>query len=192
MKVSINTQEGGRDFLRLVEAESGQNIRECYQCGKCSGGCPFAQTMDYAPNQILEMINYGLEESLLESKAIQMCIGCATCEANCPSGFAMHEVMHALRKLAKVKGVATREKLIPLFNKMFLDTVQENGRLHEIGLILKFNYAQQQLLKDTGLGPKMFIKGMMDFGDVFPHRIKGVDAVKKIFDNVQKMGGDSK
>ena len=27
-------------FLREVEAESGQKVTNCYQCGNCTAGCP--------------------------------------------------------------------------------------------------------------------------------------------------------
>ena len=34
------TRKRDRDFTAAVEAQSGQNVSTCYQCGNCSAGCP--------------------------------------------------------------------------------------------------------------------------------------------------------
>ncbi len=177
-----------QSFLAEVEQRSGQQVKECYQCSKCSGGCPFSFVMDYAPNQILEMIVYGLKDEVLSSKAIQMCVQCGTCGANCPADFHLYEVMNTLRAMAKEQGVVSKEQQIPVFNKLFLDSVKDNGRLHEVGLILKHNLASGQPTKDVMLGPLMFAKGQIGFGSVFAHKINQTDQVKKIFANVERGG----
>jgi len=38
--------DSGDDLVREVEALSGQNLFACYQCGKCTAGCPAAEAMD--------------------------------------------------------------------------------------------------------------------------------------------------
>ena len=195
-RVKVNLGEK-HDFLDEVEARSGQKVRECYQCGKCSGGCPFSQVMDYAPNSILEMIVYGIKDQLLTSKAIQMCIQCGTCGAQCPSEFEMYEVMNVLRAMAKEEGYVSNEKKIPKMNEIFLGEVRNIGRMHEVGLMVKNMLAQGELVRDVAalipIGPPMFLKGIMGVGDILPHKIKGQAAVAKIFENVKKMqGGHSK
>ena len=71
-------------FLTEVEALSGQKILECYQCGKCTAGCPTAFAMDYPPNQILRAIQLGMRDTVLSSKAIWLCASCETCGTRCP------------------------------------------------------------------------------------------------------------
>lgn len=191
MKVAVLPNVGKGKFLQEVEKKSGQNILECYQCGKCSGICPFSFIMDYPPNQILEMIVHGMEKELLRSKAVQMCIGCGTCEANCPSGFQMYRVMDALRYMAKEKGIISDEKDIPRFNNQFLGTVKKSGRLHEVGLILQdvlANRTNTKPLKYVTLGPKMMLKGVMSISGILPHNISGKDQVARLFNNVEKGG----
>ena len=39
-------------FVKKVEELSGQNPYACYQCGKCSAGCLFAEHMDFLPGGI--------------------------------------------------------------------------------------------------------------------------------------------
>jgi heterodisulfide reductase subunit C len=120
-----------------------------------------------------------------------MCIGCACCEANCPSGVEMYEVMQVLREMAREEGVESNAKDIKLFNKLFLDTVKKNGRSHEIGLILKYNTIKKQYFKDVILGPKMFLSGMLNLGNLIPPKIENRSAVKKIFEKVAKKRGQN-
>lgn len=190
MKVVLKEEHS---FLEEVEARSGQKVQECHQCSKCSGGCPFSSVMDYAPNSILEMIVYGMKDQILPSKSIQMCIQCGTCGAQCPSGFELYEVMNVLRAMAKEEGYTSNETKIPLMNKIFLGEVRNIGRMHEVGLMVKNMLSQGELVRDVAalipIGPAMFLKGIMGFGDILPHKIHGQAAVAKIFENVQKMQG---
>lgn len=190
MKVWLDEKHS---FLEEVEARSGQKVQECYQCGKCSGGCPFSRIMDYSPNSLLEMIVYGMKDQLLSSRAIQMCIQCGTCGAQCPAGFELYEVMNVLRTMAKEEGYTSKEKKILRMNEIFLGEIRKKGRMHEVGLMVKNMFSQGQLIKDVAtllpIGPSMFLKGIMGVGDIFPHKIKGQGAVAKIFKNVEKVQG---
>lgn len=190
MKVWLDEKHS---FLEEVEARSGQKVQECYQCSKCSGGCPFSRIMDYSPNSILEMVVYGMKDQLLSSRAIQMCIQCGTCGAQCPAGFELYEVMNVLRAMAKEEGYESKERKVLKMNEIFLGEVKNNGRMHEVGLMVKNMLSQGQLLKDVAalmpIGPAMFLNGIMGIGDVLPHKIQGQSAVARIFENVEKMQG---
>ena len=37
------------EFLSYVQSHTGERITACYQCGKCSAGCPTAYAMDLTP-----------------------------------------------------------------------------------------------------------------------------------------------
>ena len=50
---SINLNQSiakNADFIQHVGEESGQPVQKCYQCGKCTAGCPVAFAMDYTPH----------------------------------------------------------------------------------------------------------------------------------------------
>ncbi|NPV93126.1 MAG: heterodisulfide reductase subunit C, partial [Firmicutes bacterium] len=36
--------------------EQGVSILSCYQCGKCTAGCPVAFAMDYGPRTIVRFM----------------------------------------------------------------------------------------------------------------------------------------
>lgn len=86
-------------FVAKVEELSGQKLLACYQCGKCSAGCPVVSRMDILPNQIIRYAQLGLEAELLASRAIWACASCMTCNVRCPKGISIAEVIEALRQI---------------------------------------------------------------------------------------------
>ncbi len=66
-------------FRHEIEALSGQNVNLCFQCSKCSAGCPLAGMMDLKPAQVMHSIRLGREDSVLHSTAIWLCLGCEAC-----------------------------------------------------------------------------------------------------------------
>jgi len=96
----ITSTHAGSSFVARIEKISGQKLLACYQCGKCSAGCPMANFMDVLPNQMIRMAQLGMQKQLLETKAIWMCVSCLTCNSRCPKGIKIAEVIEALRKAA--------------------------------------------------------------------------------------------
>jgi len=93
-----------KDFIRRVEEISGEKLSACYQCGKCSAGCPLVSAMDILPNQAIRLAQLGAEE-VLDFKAIWLCASCLTCAARCPKGVDLARVMEALRLIRLRKNV---------------------------------------------------------------------------------------
>jgi len=61
----ISSARTGSAFVARIEKISGQKLMACYQCGKCSAGCPMAAYMDVLPNQMIRMAQLGMQEQLL-------------------------------------------------------------------------------------------------------------------------------
>lgn len=96
----ITSARAGSSFVANIEKVSGQKLLACYQCGKCSAGCPMAAYMDVLPNQMIRMAQLGMQEQLLATRSIWMCVSCLTCNSRCPKGIKIAEVIEALRKAA--------------------------------------------------------------------------------------------
>ena len=45
-------------FLREVEAESGQKVTNCYQCGNCTAGCPCGPEYDLQVSQVMDVLRH--------------------------------------------------------------------------------------------------------------------------------------
>jgi heterodisulfide reductase subunit C len=99
MTVLISREPASEAFTATIESLSGQDLLACYQCGKCSAGCPMAKYMDILPNQIIRFAQLGHEDALLTSNAIWMCVSCLTCNTRCPKGVKIAEVIEAVRRV---------------------------------------------------------------------------------------------
>lgn len=96
MKTRISAAEIQSPFVLEVEAISGENLYACNQCGKCSAGCPVAFHLDLLPNQVIRMVQLGIED-VLQARTIWTCAACLTCLTRCPKGVDLPRIMEALR-----------------------------------------------------------------------------------------------
>jgi len=170
-------------FLPEIVQASGENLQACYQCQKCSAGCPVVEAMDLLPNQVLRHIQYGHRERVLGSKTIWICASCYTCSVRCPNNIDIARIMDTLRHIALRSGVKPGEKDIPIFHSVFLDQIKSKGRIHELSLILKFKSKTREFLKDSGLGWKMFRLGKIK---LLPSTFTGGKEIREIFNRFEK------
>ena len=183
MRKSEAEKPPGGTFLEEVIAESNVDIRGCYQCRKCSAGCPVVSAMDIIPNRVIRQIQYGRREKVLGCGSIWICASCHTCSVRCPNDIDFAHVMDALRHMALRSGVSAGEQSIPVFHKAFLDSIKGTGRIHELSLILRYKLKTKDFLKDAGLGWQMFRRGKIK---VFPQGFTGGKEVREIFNAYEK------
>lgn len=89
----------GQSFQRYIEELSAQRLWDCYQCGRCTAGCPTASYMDHPPNGLLRLIQVGDWATALNSEAIWLCASCLVCGSRCPRGIDPARVIDALRAI---------------------------------------------------------------------------------------------
>ena len=102
--ITIKNRKNGQGLKRAVEEISGVDISVCFQCKKCSSGCPVAKLTKSRPSEIMRQLHLGAGNELLESDIVWMCASCETCSARCPMGIDVAAVIDALRKLALERG----------------------------------------------------------------------------------------
>ncbi len=86
-----------KEFIRRIGEISNQKISDCYQCGRCTAGCPFAKFMDSPPNQVIRMIQLGMRDETLRTQGPWFCAACLVCQTRCPRGVDIPRVMEAVR-----------------------------------------------------------------------------------------------
>ena len=162
-----------------IEKITSQSTLQCYQCGKCSAGCPVRDYMDDSPNRVVRLVQLGFDESALQSSTIWLCAGCLTCSSRCPQNFDLAKFMDAMREISLQEKIAGNEKDTVQFHKAFLNQIKKHGRAFEFGFIREYKIKTLNFLQDIDVAPEMFIKGKIG---LFPHNVKDKEGIKQIFD----------
>jgi heterodisulfide reductase subunit C len=173
-------------FLKMMEKQSGEKISSCFQCQKCTNGCPVVYAMDYPPHKMVRMVQMGMKEELLKSSTIWVCATCETCAARCPNDIEIATVMDSLRQMYREEAVAGKEKNSPVFHQVFLNSIRRNGRVFELGMVGQYKMKTREYLQDFKLGIEMFKRGRLK---LFPQGIKGKKEVRNIFQEAEKQEG---
>lgn len=172
-------------LLSRLQQEAGTDINLCYQCGKCSAGCPAAFAMDFTPRRIIRLLQLDMVDKALSAESIWICATCETCSARCPRGVDIASLMDTLRREALQQGKV--DKKVAAFNRAFLGCVKNFGKVYELGLMLQYNTATGQFFKDAELGLPMMTRGKVG---ILPEKIKGRKEMQQIFARVKQLGGE--
>jgi len=182
MKVAV--KKDSTSFSKEIEGICGQDVLTCYQCRKCTMGCPMAFKMKMKISEMMRAIQLGLREEVLKADTMWWCVSCETCATRCPQGIEIVEVMDTLREMAFKEGYPIPLESIKVFHEVFLRSVETYGRLYEMGFAMDLNFALRKPFKDADLGPLMLAKGKLK---LLPDKVKDLKSVKKLFENVKKI-----
>ncbi|MBM4284382.1 MAG: heterodisulfide reductase [Deltaproteobacteria bacterium] len=165
-------------FLEEVRERSGTEFSLCYQCQACANGCPFVSAMDYRPNQVLRLVQFGMREEVLQCKTIWVCVGCHTCSSQCPMAIDLAALMDTLRLLAVEQGVPVGKPNIIDFHEEVLRSLEKYGRAHKLGIMLGYKRQTGGWLQDLDVGLKMLAKRKLE---LFPSRVKAGGEIADLF-----------
>jgi len=171
-------------LVEVVREATGDNVFECYQCVKCTSGCPLADEFDLAPHQIMRSVQFN-DIAVLECRSIWLCASCYTCATRCPQKIDVTGVIDALRIEARKRGVKPAVPEIARFNELFMRSIKIFGRVYELGLMASFNMALGRPFRDLKLGIRMFAKGKLS---ILPHFGKGRTKAVKLPYNPKAIG----
>lgn len=134
-------------LARDIKERSGENVFLCYQCKKCTAGCPVASYFDLTPNQVLRACQFGQTDMVLNSRTIWICAACETCSTRCPQNIDIARIMDVLEIMAQEQGIKPKAPTVPMFYKAANHTIDLFGRMWELGLMAELYI--RELLKGT-------------------------------------------
>lgn len=184
--------------IARVEKLAHTKVVDCYQCGKCSAGCPMAHQMDVIPSTVIRYVQYGQVQKAAQTSAVWQCVACLTCSTRCPKSVDIAGVMDALKQISiEDRCVHKSMKRIVAFQKSFLNTIYRNGRTNELEMTAEYKIRgflgdgnPILALKDADLAPGMIMRGKLHFLPGSPVKDKAL--VKRIFKKCEERSDKEK
>ena len=179
-------------FLEQLEAAGPYQAGACYQCRKCTNGCPVTFAMDLYPDEVIRLVIIGQSEVVLSCHTIWVCAACETCTTRCPNDVKIAELMDGLKEMAIQKGIPSPQPKILTLHEAFLKDVKRWGRAFETTFLPQYFLRSGEFLRlwQTGtwrdeikLGWQMIRKKRFP---VFTKTIKGKKEVRKILGRHKK------
>jgi heterodisulfide reductase subunit C len=101
-------------------------VADCFTCGECSSACPVSgERSAFDPRFIFRLVNFGLQDELLQSPSIWLCLECGRCTDACTQKVDGCLMIARLRELAiregKVSGdfaLRLRQAQQPIFMRL--------------------------------------------------------------------------
>jgi len=166
MQLQVTPAQVDSEWKREVERRLGREVSTCYQCGKCTAGCPVAYEMFYPVHAMVRLVQLGRKNDALRSRSQWVCVACETCSTRCPKDVDPARLMTVLREMAQEEGCVNAEEVdIYDFHQSFLASLRRFGRVYELGLV-----ASYKMKRPIKRGPQ----------DVL--RIENLAAIRRIFE----------
>lgn len=157
-----------------VEKATHQNAHLCYQCLRCSAGCPMAEEFDLLPSQVMLAIQEG-DAAVAGSRTVWLCASCQTCNTRCPQGLDIPSIIDHFRQQTLDRASVPETAR---FFKAFLRNARVFGRVYEAGLMGELNLRDGKPFRDLGMGLRMIRKGKIRLLPDVARAPKRVEAVE--------------
>ena len=146
-----------------IAAGCDENACKCYQCKKCTSGCPVARYAGMHPAQIMRAVQLGQLDMIYDDKFIWLCTGCETCTTRCPQGIDIAAIMDELKIIARRDGRIPADTPSAAMLKLNYDSFVRWGRMWEVELIARDVLKRPASVTSwLSLGPKMMLKGKIN------------------------------
>ena len=93
-----------KETVDILLELGGETFKTCYQCGTCTGTCPWNLVASFVVRKIMHRAQLGLID--FGDEEIWTCATCGACVKRCPRGVEIIDVMRSFRKVVAEMGVA--------------------------------------------------------------------------------------
>jgi heterodisulfide reductase subunit C len=185
--MTVAFSKENRKLSQDLQTMTGENVMLCYQCKKCTLGCPSAYAMRMKPHEFMRALQLGLAEEIYWSGTIWICLSCETCNTRCPQGINILRVIDGLREMSRRVEHYNPQTAVPAMHRIFMGLVERFGKVYELGLALLINLVMLTPFKDIDMASPMLLKGKLK---PFPHRSHGVKELRKVMARIRKIEHD--
>ena len=180
---NLSSDSGCRETAQAIAQDAGVNLKDCYQCGKCSVGCPVAADADTTPRAVIRNLQLGQADVAMESTMPWLCVSCGMCLARCPQKVDLPALMRSVRKAAKSRGIVAIKEA-DKFADLFVDGIRLQGVSDEAILAARFNLSTGHLFQDVGSVPAMLKLGMISPGG---HKLNDINEVRTLMEKARQV-----
>lgn len=92
-----------KEAVEAVIEAGGEPLKACYQCGICTGICPWNLVTSFGVRRIIHQTQLGLID--FDNEEIWLCATCRACVQRCPRGVNIIDIMRALHRVIVDLGV---------------------------------------------------------------------------------------
>lgn len=177
------------EFLEeIYSIPGGEKVKDCIQCGTCSGSCPVSWAMEETPREIFAMIRAGMRDQVLDSLTIWSCASCYQCAGRCPQQIKITDIMYMLKRMA-IRENRRRSKGARALSEAFVDVVNKYGRNHETELMVRYTLASNPLggLASAPIVWALLSRGRLPLGG---DRVRGLEGLRRIVAKANELGGE--
>ena len=138
----MTTTTPDREIVDLLVELGGDSFKMCYQCGTCTGTCPWNMVRSFLVRRLMHRSQLGVVD--FEAEDIWTCATCGACVKRCPRGVKIIDVMRAMRKVVAEMGVAKVPDSLRLSVKNITSVGNPQGEAEE----KRRNWAQDMGIKE--------------------------------------------
>jgi Fe-S oxidoreductase len=92
-----------QEAIDIIKEEGGEICKLCYQCGTCTGTCPWNTVRSFLVRKVMHQAQLGLPD--FESDDMWLCVTCNACVERCPRGVEIVDVWRAFRRAIVELGI---------------------------------------------------------------------------------------
>ena len=179
-------------FLEQLEQSGPYHASACYQCRKCTNGCPVTFAMDLFPDEVIRLAIIGQAQVVLRCHTIWVCAACETCTTRCPNEVKIAELMDGLKEMAVQEGIPCPQPRILTLHQTFLKKLEKHGRVHEASFVPQYllrSGGLQHMWQEGTLGDEIKLGWQMSRRGRLPLRpktVRGKKEIRNIFSPQQK------
>jgi heterodisulfide reductase subunit C len=183
-------QSFSNEVANMMYASHGNPIKDCLQCGTCSGSCPSVEFMDKTPREIIGMIRANLKEEVLASNTFWSCASCYECTVRCPAGIDIADMMYALKRYSMWKSQFKEGLIGPEFSESFVKMIVRSGKSFEPILAATYlpKFSASDIVQEALTGTGLVLSGKLP---LLPKRIKRLKNFQKMVKRIIPFGESS-